>query len=154
NVVIHVLRKALDAFRVIDVKLQMIGIVVITLKNGARMRSKRLVYDGLDTVGRNNGLLGVPLDVLRWDKLLRDHDHPAARLRLFLVFPAGSVNLRIALVIRNLYMNKGNIGVERSEQEIFFARERAIHSFDVLRPRSRFQTVEYFRRQQRLHWNE
>src|SRR5215831_917739 len=83
NVRFHVLRKALDAFGMIDVELQVIRIEVITLEDSGRMGPKGLVYDRFNAVGWNDGLLRVSLDVLGGNKFFRDHDDSPARLRLF-----------------------------------------------------------------------
>ena len=112
NVRIHVLRKALDAFRVIDVKLQMFRVVVIALKNSGGMSAKRLVDDGFNSMRGNDGLFRVSLDVFRGNKFFRDDNHSLAGFRLLFIFPTGTMNLRIALMIGDLHMNERNIGIE------------------------------------------
>ena len=106
DVVIHILGEALDGFGVVDVKLQVIRIVVIALKHGGRMGSVRLVDDGFDTVRGNDGLFGMSPNVFGGNKLLCNHDHAAACLRLFLVFPASTMNLRVSVAVGNLDVDK------------------------------------------------
>src|SRR5438046_7942397 len=106
DVGIHILGEALDGFGVVDVELQVIGIVVIALKYGGRMGSIRLVDDGFDTVCGNDGLFGMPLNVFGGNNFLCNHDYAAGCLRLFLVLPAGTMNLRVSLAVGNLDMNK------------------------------------------------
>src|SRR6266581_3396156 len=123
----------------------MFRVVVVALKNGSGMSAKRLVYDGLNTMRGNDGLFRVSLDVFRGNEFFRDDHHSLAGFRLLLIFPTGTMDLRIALVVGNLYVNERHVGIERFQEEIFFARKRAVHALHILRRRSRFEALEYFR---------
>src|SRR5207249_10753656 len=106
DVFIHILGEALDGFGVVDVELQVIRIVVIAFKHGGRMGSIRLVDDGFDTVRANDGQFGMSPNVFGGNKLLCNHENAAACLRLFLVFPAGTMNSRVSVAVGNLDVNK------------------------------------------------
>src|SRR5262249_51445549 len=116
--------------------------------------AKRLVYDGLDPVSRNDRLCRVALDVLSGHKFLGDYDDSLARFRLFLIFPAGAVNLRITLPVGNLYVNEGNIGIERPQEKILFTGKWTLHAPNILGPRSCLQPLQHFGGQQRFNRNE
>src|SRR5438128_12061894 len=103
DVVIHILGEALDGFGVVDVKLQVIRIVVIALKHGGRMGSIRLVDDGFDTVRGNDGLFGMSPHVFGGNTIFCNHDQAATCLRLLLVFPAGPMSWRVSGAVAHLY---------------------------------------------------
>src|SRR5262249_10289804 len=151
---VQILGKALDALGVIDVKLQVVCIEVIALENGAWMGAKRLVYDGFDPVSRNDRLCRVALDVLSGYELLGDHDDSLARFRLFLTFPAGAMNLRISLCVGNLYVNEGDIGVGRPQENILFACKWTFHALYILGRRSCLEALQHFGGHQRFDLNE
>src|SRR5436190_16487874 len=102
NVGIHVFGKTLDRFGMVDIKLQVIRIVVITLKHSGRMGAIRLVDDCFNPVRGNDRLFGISLDVFGRNKLLGNDDYTAACLRLFFILPAGAMNLRISIAVGDL----------------------------------------------------
>src|SRR5262245_58316374 len=154
NVCVQILGKALDVLGLINVKLQVVCIEVIALENGGRISAKRLMYDGFDAVSRNDRLLRVPLDVLGRYKLLGDHDDSLARLRLFLIFPSGAMDLRISFRVGNLYMNEGDIGTERPQEKILFACKWTLHALYIFGRRSCLESLQHFGGKQRFDRNE
>src|SRR6267143_6457495 len=117
----------------------MIGVEVIALEDSCRMGAKRLVYDSFNAVSRNDGLLRKALDIFGRYKLLGDDDDPAARLRLFLVFPASTMNLGVPIVVRYLHVDERHIGIQRPQEQVLFARERTLHALHIFGRRSRFE---------------
>src|SRR5262245_17017055 len=113
NIRFHVIREGLCALGVIDVEPQMIRVKVIALENRCRMGAKRLVNDGFNTVGRNDGLLRIPLDILGRYKLLCDDDDSTSRFCLFFIFPTSAMNLGVSLVVCNLDMHERDVRIER-----------------------------------------
>src|SRR5262249_50917006 len=119
-----------------DIKLQMVSVEVIALENGRWMGAKRLVDDGFNAVSRNDCLVRIPLDVLGGYKLFGDHDESLTGFRLFLIFPACAMNLRISLAVANLQINKTNIGIDRPQENVLFACERTLHALQIVGRRS------------------
>src|SRR5262245_41757140 len=154
NIRVQILGKALDALGVIDIKLQVIAVKVIALENGCRMRAERLVYDSFNAVSWNDRRLRVPLDVLGGYKLLGDDDDSVTRFRLFLIFPSGAMDLRISFRVGNLYMNEGDIGIERPQENILFACKRTLHALYILGRRSCLESLQHFGGKQRFDRNE
>src|SRR5215831_10037318 len=154
NIRVQIFGKALDALGVIDIKLQVIGVEVIALENGRRMGAERLVYDSFNAVSRNDRLFRVSLDVLGGYKLLGDHDDSLTGFRLFLIFPACAMNLRISVRVGNLHMNERDIGIERPQQKILFACERTLHALQIFGRRSCFEALEHFGGEQRFDRQE
>src|SRR5262245_12279466 len=154
NIRVQIFGKALDALGVIDIKLQVIAVEVIALENGRRMGAERLVYDSFNAVSRNDRLFRVSLDVLGGYKLLGDHDDSLACFRLFLIFPAGAMNLRISLRVGNLYVNEGDIGIERPQENILFGCKWTLHALYILGRRSCLEALQHFGGQQRFNRNE
>src|SRR2546429_2887759 len=112
NVGSHVFGKTLDRFGVVDIKLQVIRIVVITLKHSGRMGAIRLMDDCFNPVRGNDRLFGISLDVFGRNKLLGDHNHAAAGLRLFLILPAGAMNLRVSVAVGDLDVDERDVGIQ------------------------------------------
>src|SRR5262249_5611775 len=154
NIRVQILGKALDALGVIDIKLQVIAVKVIALENGRRIGAERLVYDSFDAVSRNDRLCWVALDVLSGYKLLGDHDDSLTGFRLFLIFPACAMNLRISVGVGNLHMNERDIGIERPQENILFACERTIHALHIFGRCSCLEALEHFGGKQRFDGNE
>src|SRR5262249_49495209 len=96
----------------------------------------------------------VSLDVLGGYELLGDHDNPLARFRLFLIFPSGAMNLRISVRVGNLYVNEGDIGIERPQEKIFFACKWTFHTLYIFFRRSALEALQHFGGEERFHRNE
>src|SRR5262249_19498851 len=154
NVRVQILGKALDALGLIDVKLQVVCVEVIVLENGSRMGAERLMDDGFNAVSGNDRLLREPLDVLGTYKLLGDHDDSLTRFCLFLILPSGAMDLRISLRVGNLYMNEGDIGIERPQEKILFACKWTHHVLYILGRRSCLESLQHFAEHQRFNRNE
>ena len=77
-----------------------------------------------------------------------------ARFRLFLIFPAGAMNLRVPLGVGNLYMNEGDIGIQRLQEKILFACKWTLHALYILGRRSRLEAFQHFGGQKRFNRNE
>src|SRR6266849_2106851 len=109
----------------------MVRVEVIAFENRCGLGAKWLMYDGFNPVSWNDGLLRKPLNVFCGYELLRDHNAPAPRLGLLFIFPARAMNLGVPLVVCNLDMNKGNIGIQRSQEQILFTRKRTLHALHI-----------------------
>src|SRR5262245_45774271 len=113
NISLHVFRESLCPLGMIDVEPQMIRVKVIALENRRRMGTKRLVNDGFNAVGWNDGLLRISLDIFGGYKLLCDDDDSTSRFCLFFIFPASTMNLGVSLAVCNLDVDEGNVRSER-----------------------------------------
>ena len=74
------------------VELQMLSVVVVAAEHSGGMSAERLVYHGIDAMAGDDCALRLPLDLFRRDDFLGDEDDAPCGLRLFLVFPARTVD--------------------------------------------------------------
>src|SRR5262245_12441306 len=72
----------------LDIQLQMFGIVIIAAEHGGGMGAEWLNDHRFDPMRGNDRALGLLLDLRRQHDLFGDHDEAAAGLRLFLILPA------------------------------------------------------------------
>src|SRR5258708_36458428 len=127
NVSVDIIADALSSFGMLDIELQMRGVVIIAAEDRGRMRAEWLVDDGIDAVAGNDGAFGCALNLFRRHDGLRDDDEPMSGFGLFLVLPAWPVDAAIAVGIGGLGMHEGDIGRERAPGDIGLAREGALH---------------------------
>ena len=154
NIGFHVLRESLGTLRMIDVELQMVRVEVIVLENCGWMGPIGLVHNRFNPVTGNDGLLRVPLNVFSGDQLFGDDDDSLTRLGLLFIFPASAMNLGVPLVVSNLDMNEGNIGVQRSQEQVLFTRKRTLHALHIFCSRSILQPFQNFGGQQGFDGDE
>src|SRR5258706_2603399 len=105
---VDIIADALSSFGMLDIELQMRGVVIIAAEDRGRMRAEWLVDDGLDAVAGNDGAFGCALNLFRRHDGLRDDDEPMSGLGLLLILPARPVDAAIAVGVRGLHMHEGD----------------------------------------------
>src|SRR5258705_977317 len=106
NIGIDIVADALVAFGMLDIELQMRGVVIIAAEDRGRMGSERLMDDGLDPVARNDGAFWCALNLFRRHDGFRDDDQAFGGLGLLLILPARSVDAAIAVPVGGLHMHE------------------------------------------------
>src|SRR5882672_2876640 len=115
NIGVDIFANALSSFGMLDIELQMRGIVIIAAEDRRRMGAEWLMDDGLDTMAGNDGAFGCALNLFRRHDGFGDDDETMGGFGLFLILPARPVDAAIAVGIRGLHMHERDIGGERAQ---------------------------------------
>src|SRR5262249_44765799 len=142
NVGVDVFADAVGAFGMLDIELQMCGVVIVAAENGSGMRPVLLVDHRLDTVRRNDRALGLATNFVGGDNLFGDYDQTLGRFGLFFIFPTRTVDAAIALGVGGLHMNERHVRDERAHRDVIFAGEGAWDTLHVAGAGSVFEPVE------------